>query len=294
MLRIGSAILVLALSATAGCAPRHETLLRQADATSDPAAALKVYVAALQAVPAGDATGAEFEIRKKAIACARKMTPPPALPADAQQHFVGAAVILNDSKDELARQKAAAEFAACLKSAPWHADAYYNLAALQEVAKDNDAALANYQLYLLANPGADNAKAVQAKVAALELQRKKSGIGALEGIWRQHLWNNEPSPYKNKFHYLLEVRGKTVFAYYILDQDDPMAGTLKGDKRETYRFGLIGRRIEGVMLNPHRPPLRGTISEDFNEIFFTYPLLGLTSTDGSQPSFCETVRRADN
>jgi tetratricopeptide (TPR) repeat protein len=259
----------MALCATLGCTTQHESLLRQADATADPAAALKTYVAALQAVPAGDETGADFEIRKKAIACARKMTPPPAVPADAQQHFVQAAVILNDSKDELARQRAAAEFVACLRTAPWHADAYYNLAALQEVAKDNEAALANYQLYLLANPGADNAKAVQAKVAALELRRKKSGPAALEGIWRNTdaaafgTWR-KLDPYTA--HYVFRAQGARIYSTLVYDRDDPSMGIVKGETRPSVTYEMTGRRIKGVGRYAY---ISGIVSEDFNRIDMT-------------------------
>jgi tetratricopeptide (TPR) repeat protein len=151
-----------------------------ADSESDGAAAeqagryreaLNHYVEALQAV--SDDSDKDRQLREKIIVLAQKLTPPPAVPEEAQK-FLGrgqaAVEIAKTSDDFLA---AIAEFKKAVRLAPWLASAYFNLALVQEKAGQFNEAMRNFKLYLLAAPAAADAQDVKTRIYGLELKAER-------------------------------------------------------------------------------------------------------------------------
>jgi tetratricopeptide (TPR) repeat protein len=264
----------------------EEAKAKKAEAAGDKREALQHYVAALQSLPADDVSEKGVEIRRSIISLALTMTPPPAIPEEAQRHFDQAALILKDSKNELACARAAQEFEASLRLAPWNSNAYYNLGGLKELANDKDSAIRNFKLYLLAAPGAPDARGVQNKIAALELAKPKTGLAALEGIWRTVEIDGEVARDNYKSHWVFQVQGKEIVVTHVYDVDIPSFDALKGDTRVSMKFSLDGRRIRGRVMNGNL--IEGIVNEDFNEIYFTEHY----SVSGNSITY--RVRRFDN
>ncbi len=129
--------------------------------------ALSHYVAAIQAFPLG--VEPDQSLRVKAIAAARSMRKPPALPAEFHRRMARGEVYIEKAKSPSDFEKAVEELAAAVRAAPWAASAYFNLGLVHEKAGNPAAAIRNLKLYLLGAPKARDAAAVQKKIYKLEL-----------------------------------------------------------------------------------------------------------------------------
>jgi len=160
-------------------ASAESDLANAASQRGDPAAALAHYVAALQPLEQGMALAAdeqssgrlhelEHNLREKAITTALKLPAPPAPPEAARHEVAFAMVAMKQATTDEDFQDAATHFQNALAVMPWLADAYYNLALVQEKLHDYTGAAASLRYYLLAAPHASDAAAVQNKLYELE------------------------------------------------------------------------------------------------------------------------------
>jgi len=149
-------ILILAciLPTTAGAAPK-----KSSGASSE---VLDQYVAELQKNPGDKA------LREKIIKTALAMKPSPAIPEDAERNMARGVVFFTKATDNAGYQKAIVEFEAATNAAPWLDKAYYNLGVAQEKAGMFKEAIKSLKLYLLADPGAKNAREVRNQIYMLE------------------------------------------------------------------------------------------------------------------------------
>lgn len=137
-----------------------------AEQSGDLKGALAIYVEILQKYATGDFGPVSGAI-ERAIDVALKIKPRPAIPPDATQHADTAVAKIKSAKTHEDLDLARLEYKNAVIVAPWWADAWFNLAALDELLKANAAAAADLGYYLQASPGAPDAAAVQKKIDQL-------------------------------------------------------------------------------------------------------------------------------
>jgi len=115
----------------------------------------------------------EQRLRKHAIAIVQKRDRPPAIPEEARRYFFRGQAATKNAESVSDFHDAVMEYKRALLKAPWWADAYYNLALVQERTRQFDDAIKSFQFYLLAAPDADDARTVRDKIYELEYQQEK-------------------------------------------------------------------------------------------------------------------------
>jgi ankyrin repeat protein len=139
--------------------------------TANPQQTLSQYVADLQSNPNDTA------LRGKIIALAQSMNPAPAIPEDAERQMVRGQAAFKAATNESGFKEAIAEFKQASLLAPWLGNIYYNLGLVQDKAGEYSEAIANLNLYLLASPGASDAKSVKNLIYEVEYRRDKEQMG---------------------------------------------------------------------------------------------------------------------
>jgi hypothetical protein len=215
---------------------------------------------------------------------------------------------------------AVSNFQEAVRLAPWWGDAYYNLAVAQELAEQFDAARASLDLYILTNPGENEARDAKDKVYAIEAKqalklqqaaevansvearaaREKQALAALEGvIWMSPRVVDLPGLCANancshtKTSYMRDgysVRnGQVVLVRQTWDQGMPQpASTAVSILNESFLkpFPLTSRRMRFVASTAFPECNNATmeISGDSGKITVTYPCPRI-----SQPSVFNRV-----
>jgi hypothetical protein len=140
-----------------------------AEQSGDLAGALATYVEILQKYATSD-FGPVSPAIERAIDVALKIKPRPAIPPEATQHAEAAVAKIKSAKTREDLDVARLEYKNAVALAPWWADAWFNLAALDEHLDANSAAAADLAFYLRASPNAPDAASIQSKIDRL---RKK-------------------------------------------------------------------------------------------------------------------------
>jgi tetratricopeptide (TPR) repeat protein len=124
------------------------------------------------------------QVRELIIKVVRAMPAPPPTPEETLRSIArGEAKVKMGGTGSYAG--AAKEMEQAVSTAPWLADAYFNLGVVQEKGDMFGQAIQNLRLYLLAAPQSPNAKAVQAKIYGLEVMREEQEkVQSLAGSWR--------------------------------------------------------------------------------------------------------------
>ena len=138
------------------------------------------------------------------------MKPAPAMSEEAQKHLgrgQAAVEIAKTSEDFLL---AISEFKKALRLAPWLANAYFNLAVVQEKAGQFNEAMQNYKLYLLAAPSASDAQDVKTRIYGLELKAERQQKESQEKTAGEER-EKQKQETLNKFKQMVE--GKTYYSY---------------------------------------------------------------------------------
>jgi membrane-associated protease RseP (regulator of RpoE activity) len=251
---------------------------------------LEQYVAYLQKNPNDSA------LRERIIKLALALNPPPAIPEEARRHFVMAMTLFNDAKKPEDFSGSIDEFKSALLIAPWWPEANQHLGLALEAAQRYDEATSALKLYLATNPAEANARAAQDEIykidakrqlaakekaeadkqaqlagqdTAEDLKRRKSGLAALEGIWREVEANGIPDVLNTQQrHMVFRIQGSEIVVTSVMDVDEPGVRGRKGDKEELMRFRLDGRRLDGhfCVLRAHGTLVEGMVNENFNDI----------------------------
>lgn len=113
-------------------------------------------------------------LRAKIIKLARTMKPAPAIPEEAERRMARGVSAMKTAKAISDYKDAAREFELATLAAPWYADAYYNLGMAQNKAEEFAKAAGSLKLYLLAAPGARDAKEARTLMYELEFKQEKA------------------------------------------------------------------------------------------------------------------------
>jgi tetratricopeptide (TPR) repeat protein len=136
--------------------------------SSNPQQTLNQYVADLQKNPN------DYALREKIIRHVQTMKPAPAVPREAERFMNRGAAAAKSAKDANDFKDAVAEFEKATLSAPWMANAYYNLGVAQDKAGMYSSAIRSLKLYLIAAPNAPDAKNVEKLIDEIEYRQEKA------------------------------------------------------------------------------------------------------------------------
>jgi tetratricopeptide (TPR) repeat protein len=165
---------------------------------------LKQYISDLQKNPNDNA------LREKIIKHAQTMKPAPEIPEEAQRHLGRGQAAVEIAKTSEDFFLAISEFKKVLRLAPWLANAYFNLAVVQEKAGQFNEAMQNYKLYLLAAPSASDAQEVKTRIYGLELKAERQQKEEKEKSTREER-EKQKQEVLNKFKRMVD--GKTYYSY---------------------------------------------------------------------------------
>jgi len=147
--------LLLCISVSIGHAQTPQQILTQ-------------YVADLQKSPN------DYALREKIIRHVQTMKPAPAVPDEAKRYLSRGIAAMKEAKSKDEFSDAAKEFEKATLSAPWFANAYYNLGVAQDKAGAYANAIRSLKLYLLASPDAKDAEAVKGLIYEIEYRQEKA------------------------------------------------------------------------------------------------------------------------
>jgi tetratricopeptide (TPR) repeat protein len=156
-------------------------------------------------------------LREKIIRHAQTMRPVPAIPKEAERFMTRGAMAMKSAKDVNDFKDSVVEFEEATLSAPWLANAYYNLGLAQDKAGLYADAIKNLKLYLLAAPNAADVNSVEKLIYEIEYRQEK----AARAMSPQAVAANK----QNTFEELLKkINGRRYF--YPLPGQDGYAMTI--------------------------------------------------------------------
>jgi len=136
--------------------------------SSNPQDTLNQYISDLQKNPNNNA------LRERIIRHVQTMKPAPAIPESAREHFVMATTIRGGAKDIKGYSVAIKEYEEALLVAPWWSEALKELAIVQKLANQHDAAIQSLNLYILTNP--PDARNAQDEIYKIKAAKKLSAL----------------------------------------------------------------------------------------------------------------------
>jgi len=148
-----------------------------ADALSDGLAAEKAgklreaaghYTSALQQTREG--SEAERKLQERIIKLVRNLNPPPAVPEDAYRRMARGEAFFEAATNKEGLKRAANEFHAAARMAPWLPEVYRTLGIVQDKAGSYAKAIDTLELYLLAAPMAPDAREVRNYIYKIEVR----------------------------------------------------------------------------------------------------------------------------
>ena len=130
---------------------------------------LKTKLQALERTAAG--TSDEEKLLKDIGALAQQLKTMP-LPKEARRHMARGEAYVEMAKDKEGFKRAAKEFEAAAKAAPWLASAYYNLGIVQDKAGLYSQAMRSLKIYLAIAPDAPDAAEVEKLIFKIEVRKE--------------------------------------------------------------------------------------------------------------------------
>ena len=134
---------------------------------ANPRDELKQLVTQLQSNPSDTA------LREKIIKFAQTIKPAPTISEEARRSFIRGNGAFAAAKSTEEFDRAINLYRDASNYAPWWGNAYFNLAKALEQRQNYDGAIAALKLYLLAAPGAPDARATQDRIYSLEEQSER-------------------------------------------------------------------------------------------------------------------------
>lgn len=145
------------------------------------------------------ASPSNAKLREEIIALQKQIKPPPAVPEPALAALARGNAALKEASSASGYQRAIAAFEDSVRTAPWWADAYYNLSLAQEAAGKFDDAIASLRFYLLAAPPGTDTSAANRRLGGLEVKKATARSQSFEGFWVQYQFQHiETKQWTNK------------------------------------------------------------------------------------------------
>lgn len=172
LLSVASFFILVAISGIAFAQSSKEAEGEAAEHAGRLREALTNYTTVLQATTPG--SDAEQRLLERAATISSKVSPSPALPAEAERRLVRGQALVESARDADAFMRAAAEFRAALRAAPWLADAHYNLGIVLDKAQRFSEAIRSLKLSILAAPNAKEAGETQRLIYRIEVRQEEA------------------------------------------------------------------------------------------------------------------------
>lgn len=232
--------------------------IRQAQsATSEET--LRQYLADLQRNPDDSA------LRERIIRHVRTMSPPPSVPAEVARLEGGAEYAFKNAKTESDYLDAAKEYEKVLLVAPWLAADYFNCGMAYEKGGKPKSAIASFNLYLIAEPDARDAGAVQKRIGGLQYTAEKAEKRQV--LFSQEVQAAESAVDRNSYGEAIMHWKKAVeifpdhqsidTVYFNIANDYVKMGTrIPGDLDEAYKYiqkSLDLMPVGAARFNSQRP-----------------------------------------
>jgi tetratricopeptide (TPR) repeat protein len=228
-----------------------------------PQQTLNQYIADLQKNPS------DYAQREKIIKHVQTMKPAPAVPEEAKRYLSRgiAAMKVAKSKDDF--KDAVNEFEKAALSAPWFANAYYNLGVAQDKAGAYANAIRSLKLYLLASPAARDAEAVKSLMYEIEYRQEKAAKESSPAAiaankqkeyedWLRKIdgrrYTYRGPPMMAGATSVLDVTGKVLVTGIIVDPNSPVHG--RRGYAEHHRYEIRNHMAEGPVLNYPDTPFK--------------------------------------
>jgi len=145
---------------------------REAEKAGKLLEALGHYTAALQQTR--EESDWERKLQERIIKLVRNLNPPPAVPEDAYRHMARGEAFFEAATNKEGLKRAAKEFHAASRMAPWLPEAYRTLGIAQDKAGLYAKAIDTLELYLLAAPMAPDAREVRNFIYKIEARLEEA------------------------------------------------------------------------------------------------------------------------
>lgn len=254
------------------------------DVNANPEKVLQSCIVGLASADAGSAE--EHQLKRRCVLAAQKMNPAPTVSEEAERHLARGQAGMEIGSSPAEFNDAAAEFNQAVRLAPWWPDAYRGLATALDKSGSYQGAIDAYQFYLLAAPGAPDAKDIHSKIYKLEFaaereqkqaiekslaqKQQAARVLSLQGIWRE---KDSGMVWQASLQNGMLVAHKRGYA-----QDGWL---YQGEF--TFKASLSGNELSGTFMQPQstesksscdvtasEQPLTGTISDDARTITLRY------------------------
>lgn len=144
----------------------------EAEQNQDFRSALAIYVSELATI---GSYGLPVSIVIKAVDAAAKISPPPPIPEEARKHVVFGQTAFKEAQSTEDFAGARAEYTQALALAPWWADVWVTLSAVEEKLGNFAAAASHLEVYLHAASQAADREEVQNKIYELQFKAQRRG-----------------------------------------------------------------------------------------------------------------------
>ena len=126
-------------------------------------------------VEAAGITDYDKEAGVLAIQAARKMNPPPAIPEEANKHFIYAITALKNAGNKADLGVAIGEYKLAIKNAPWVPDYYWNLSLAYEQAEQFEKSASMLEDFKTIALNFPNPQVIEDKIFELQYKQKEQG-----------------------------------------------------------------------------------------------------------------------
>lgn len=244
---------------------------------------LKQYIDDLQKNPDN------FALRERIIKHVQEMKIKPAVSREAERFMNRGAAAMKSAKDVNGFSDAVEEFEKATLTAPWLANAYWNLGIAQNKVGQYISAIKSFKLYLAAAPDAADKREVEKLIDEIEYQQEKavkeSNPAAIAtkqqndyDAWLKKLdggqWRDDMSSQEWCQDNYIEIHGKEVQQGYIITRpSSPCANAnpYMGKAGVQARAAIEGKTF---LLNVLNSNSEGTISEDGETIIVKFNASG--------------------
>lgn len=146
--------------------------------------ALAQYTAALQKISEGSAD--EQRIREAILTVAKRISPRPAIPKEAERRMARGQAAAKAATDEQGFARAAEEFRQAIRVAPWLAEAYFNLGVVLDKAGKYADAVRSLNIYLLAVENQLDMKQARNLIFEIEYRQEDAQRAKAEAAQKTH------------------------------------------------------------------------------------------------------------
>lgn len=191
------------------------------------------------------------DLREKTIRQAQTLKHAPEIPEEARRSFIIGEALFRQAKSLKPAYEAANAFWMATTLAPWWSDAYWNLAAAQQLAGQYASAKNSLKFYLLTNPSAADKRIAQDRIYAIEadiIAAKSGGTAGLAGFWQRSSYkridtgewvNDDPDNVRRRV-YEIQQAGSSLGVKCL---------SCDSDSNSKWTFSVVSSAVDAITFN---------------------------------------------